>query len=247
MKKSKSKSSSSIQVFRNDLNDILNTLIAITRYRYLITFFENEKNKHDIPKEIYEEFISPIHKFDEQNLINNYLFIGVITTMETYLKNRLIEELTNYPDKKTTLLKQYNLNRKLNIDDILNGIEPIINEILNNVIYHNFQKVDILYKILLEINILSFIPNNLWNLIKIRHELVHRNGYINEKKLLIRELTLINSMTEISGWVENIDFYYREGRTLKKLPSFLHKYERMSKKYLQNEFFTHLMIDQFKF
>ena len=237
----KDKPSNAIINFRKELDDILNTILATARYQYTFMFLKDNKDKFKIPDDIFNEFINPLEHFEERNFTYNYLFITVITVLETYLKDRLIEELENFPEKKEKLLKEYKINRKLEIEDVLSGIDPIVKEILDSVIYHNFSKGSVLYRIILDIKILDFIPEELWTYVKIRHELVHRAGNIDKKKLLVSEYRLITTMSDVSKWAENIDYLCRKGVLKKKHISIISKYDKHSKKYPDNEFFSRLM------
>lgn len=242
---SNDKPSNSIQIFRKELDDILNTLLAISRYQYTYALLKEKKEELNIPKDIFNEFITPLEKFEERNFTNNYLFINVITILETYLKDRLIEELIQFPEKKEKLLKEYNLSRKLSVKDVLCGINPLVNEILDGIIYHNFNKVDILYKIIMNTKILEFISEDIWSFVKIRHELVHRSGNVQNKKILISEFKLISMMSEVSKWAENIDYYYRKKKIKKKHISFISRYDKHSKNFPHFELFNKLMTKNY--
>lgn len=237
--------SKSLLNFRRELEDILNTILASTRYEYTFIFLKEKKKELDVPDKIFDEFIAPLEKFEGRNFTYNYLFISVITILETYLKDRLIEELNTFPEKKKKLLKDYKIERKLGVEDVLAGIDPLVNEILSKIVFHKFPKVNILYEITFEIKILDFIPRNLWQYVKIRHDLVHRSGNRGDKKILVSEWRLIDVMSDVSQWVENIDYFYRKGTLKKRHISFISKYGKSSKNYPHYEFFRNLMIHDF--
>ena len=237
----KDKASNSIINFRKEIEDILNTILANNRYQYTFLILKNKQKEFKIPDKVMDEFISPIENFEKRNFTFNYLFISVITILETYLKDRIVEELNNFPSKKKDLIKNYKIDRKLGVEDIIAGIDPIVEEIINGIIYHNFSKVSVLYKIVLKTKILEFIPKSLWRYVKIRHDLVHRSGNIDSKKIMILEFRLLGVMSDISKWAENIDYYCRKGVIKKKHTSIISMYEKCSKNYPNNEFFDKLM------
>jgi len=238
--------SKSLLNFRRELEGVLNTILASSRYEYTFIFLKEKKKELNVPDEIFDEFITPLEKFEGRNFTYNYLFISVITILETYLKDRLIEELNTFPEKRKKLLKDYKIERKLGVEDVLAGVDPLVNEILGKVVFHKFSKVNILYDIVFdEIKILEFIPKNLWQYVKIRHDLVHRSGNRGDKKILVSEWRLIDVMSDVSQWVENIDYFYRKGTLKKRHISFISKYGKSSKNYPHYEFFRNLMNQNF--
>ncbi len=220
------KKNQSITNFRDDLQDIFDSVVSLYLYKYLnASVFKKRENLLATTKSDLRIF-ELTQKFETHNYIYNSLYISVVALLETYLQDKLTTELEKDEKKVEKLILEFNLTRKLTAKDILNGPKVIAQEILTQVIFHNLAKVNALYKIVFSADILHLNKNKrLFDIIKVRHKIVHRAGRIQEKKIFVSQLTLLKDMTLISAWVENIEHFINQS-TEKK--GFVDYYKRFN-------------------
>ncbi len=115
-----------------------------------------------------------------ESLRNNILYVNVITVLETFLS----DTFCNAINKKSDLLKKFVrknpdfAKEKFTLNKIyeqMDTIEKKVKKNLSSFSWHQLSKVTILYREILDIK----FPTNMkpfYEAIKIRHDLVHRNG-----------------------------------------------------------------------
>ncbi|WP_160680668.1 HEPN domain-containing protein [Clostridium sp. C8-1-8] len=123
---------------------------------------------------------------DTAKVMNRLLYANIITAMETYLSDALIdttfssgELINNFSNSNEETVK-----RKISIYDALKGekyILAIVNEDMRNILYHNIPKVKKIYKFTLDIDFHQE-AEKLMKFVDVRHDIVHRNGKNKEKK-----------------------------------------------------------------
>lgn len=118
-----------------------------------------------------------------QKLLNNQCYVNAISTLETFLSEKLINEIFNNSEYK----KQFVLTHpafkemKFNLSEIfkkIDDLDDIVKKLLLEQIYHNLPVVSNIYKSTLFI----IFPDigDMMKAISIRHDLVHRNGKTKE-------------------------------------------------------------------
>jgi hypothetical protein len=230
------KQSNSIKTFHEDLLEIFNSVLTLNLYRYITATLKNKKEDLGVNSKADLKLFDFIEAFEAYNYIYNSLYINLVAILETYLQDRLYEELKSDSSKIHKLVLNYNLERKFTAKDIIEGPNPIAQEILDGIIYHNLPAVNILYKVIFNIEILSLMKNKrIFEIIKIRHKIVHRSGRIDEKKIFIRSFTLLEDMTAIAAWVENMDFYILNKTEKKSFPNYGSRHSREFNKYMKTE------------
>ena len=143
-------------------------------------------------KDSYSTFCSSmddIHELMEDSTVfNSYsdilckmLFIQIIVCLETYLSDTLINEIQENEemlDRFILKFKEYN-EKKISFSDIKAAYEnrrkTAVTDLLN-IQYHNIAKVRAIYQCVYDSEDLGFDNTDIYKLIGIRHELVHRNG-----------------------------------------------------------------------
>jgi len=117
------------------------------------------------------------------HLINRMVFTQQVTALEAYLGDTLIRAVKDNPlalsrlaEKDTTLNES-----KHKLSDIAANPSFVTDKVigyLRGLVYHNIQKVDLLYRTALEIRIFGDgdLNGRLLEAIKYRHDCVHRNG-----------------------------------------------------------------------
>ena len=238
------KNSKSIKVLNEDFKDIYDSILSLSIYQYSNSAFFNNinisPNLTDFEKEIFQQ----IRKFENHNYLYNSLYISIFATLETYLNNRLSEELEKNNHKCEQLILKYNMHRHYTSKDIINGPKIVAKEILDSIIYHNLPKVNSLFKIVFELDILNILETKrLFQIIKIRHKIVHQSGRINEVKIFVREYAILKDMTLINKWLQNIDSLTTTGKPKNTNTDFFMKFLKTISKYAASPIFEDAMVD----
>ncbi|APU11053.1 hypothetical protein A5M85_12390 [Cellulophaga lytica] len=211
------KKSNSINLFKTDLDDIFETALNISLYRLINpSLFKNSNIEPNVEEQrIYER----LKNFSEKNLIFNHLLVNVISIMESYLHNVLIEGIKSDHSKTIKFVESYNFQKSITIKDVIEGPESLTINTLNNIIYHNLPKVNNLFKTIFGLDILN-IPNSnirtIFAIIKVRHSIVHDSNRVNGKKFYISSYTFIDYMDIITNWLLDIDCIIMNDRFKKR-------------------------------
>lgn len=232
------KKSKSISILNEDFKEIYTSILSLGIYTLSnAAFFKNAsimEELTDSDKEIFQN----VRNFENNNYLFNSLYISVVAVLETYLKNRLIEELEKYPLKCEQLILKYNIGRHYTAKDILDGPKKVAREILDSIIFHNLPKVNTIYKIIFSIDILAILQEKrVFEIIKIRHKIVHQSGRINDMKIFVREYALLSDMTILNKWLQDIDGLSVAGAKRNTNVNFLHKYLKTVSKYYDTPIF----------
>lgn len=142
-------------------------------------------------------------------LLNNLLFTNIITTLETYLSDALI---TNVLENKIFFIKfvetfkDFN-KRKIELNKLYETIpkmKDIVKKELLELMYHNLSKISGIYKDTLDVEFPDF--SEVAKLIKIRHDLVHRNGKDKDGKIItIENDKLLESISYVQTFINSIE------------------------------------------
>ncbi|RXH24111.1 hypothetical protein XH99_28905 [Bradyrhizobium nanningense] len=120
---------------------------------------------------------------DGRFLVNRLVFSHQVTALETYLGDTLINEVFSDAKVLERLLDgDRDLSKeKFTLPEIAKDpglINRKVREYLKSILYHNLQKVDVLYHLALGVRILDLAKNKsaLLDAVRLRHDCVHRNG-----------------------------------------------------------------------
>ena len=169
-------------------------------------------NQH-IPSRFFDEYkygIDCINSQNRDNFHNQLYFSNVISLMEKYLYDLFLYEITN---DRIALVKLGSQNKfkseSLKIPYLLhNCVEDFIINSMKNLVWHRLNDVDVFYKNVLNISI--NINSNLLGKLKIRHDIVHRNGCdINDNKVKISDHGLDDCISTIDIFIKDIDKKYQ--------------------------------------
>lgn len=118
------------------------------------------------------------------NLINRMLFTQIISSFEAYLGDTLMQQIKGRPEAIEAMVTKNNdlSSKKYTLKQIINQpkiVEDSVLSYLSEIIYHNISKVEVLYKIALNITIPIDKADRpaIYKAIKYRHDCVHRNGF----------------------------------------------------------------------
>jgi transcription elongation factor Elf1 len=168
----------------------------------------------------FNTFNTEIEKLKELNKIviknssvdktlRRQIYIGIISSMETYLSDAFINTTLNSESFIRNFVATFkdfdNMIIKLNnLFDNYDKIETICKKAMIGVIYHNLNKVKGMYKDTLNVDLGNIaIPSRA---VSIRHDLVHRNGKTKEGKEVNIDIDVINQLiANIETFIEEID------------------------------------------
>ncbi|UBZ06377.1 hypothetical protein LDL76_13535 [Salegentibacter mishustinae] len=140
----------------------------------------------------------------------NLLFQGIITAMETYFSDVLYHLLEHNDEflKRYIILEKINLRyevREIEIVDRISFLKPKALDYLKSSSLHNVKTIKRIFKKVVEIN----FPEDLKEinkLVKIRHDIVHRNGKTkNGKSIICTKQSIEKAINEITCFVDKID------------------------------------------
>ncbi|MGG2054646.1 HNH endonuclease signature motif containing protein [Lysinibacillus pakistanensis] len=170
---------------------------------YFNTFQEDMNNINKLLK--LEIVDSSVNKAFYQMLYSN-----VITTLETYLSDAFINTVigNNLYIRRLIETDPEFKKRKFELSQIFKSMEEIKNTVLDyllDIIYHNIGKVQQLYKNVLQIEFPSDL-SNISKAVKVRHDLVHRNGKEKNGDLIdVGEEEVLKCAEDVYSFVKYID------------------------------------------
>lgn len=185
---------------REDYDEALFNIVEGTEF--LSNFQNSIKNIRDL----LEQKLSTKMK---QNLYK-LLYANVITAMETYLSDALINTIMSDPSYRRKFVEANEdfKKEKFNLAEIYSKMDTLdqqIKKYLIELIYHNLAKVEVLYKISLNLQ----FPEDLADIhraVTIRHHIIHRNGKTQDgKPIKITKEKIENIIEKVSTFVNHID------------------------------------------
>jgi hypothetical protein len=153
-------------------------------------------------------------KDDGRDLVNRLVFSHLVTALEAYLGDTLINAVAGDADAMQRLIDGDDelSKEKFTLAEIRKDpdlVERRVREYLRAILYHNLAKVDVLYNIALSIRILNLTSNkdDLFKAVKLRHDCVHRNGFDkNGNELVVFTKTFVSETANvIRSFVETIE------------------------------------------
>ena len=161
----------------------------------------------------YRDGISQITSQTGDQFHNKLYFSNVVSLMEKYLYDLFVHEITT---DRSALIKLGMTNKfkseSLKIPYLLhNNIEDFIVNAVKNFVWHRLNDVDVFFK-----NVLSItfnINRKLLAQLKVRHDIVHRNGFdLEGSPVVISDQDLAECITTITAFIEDIDKKYKSHR-----------------------------------
>lgn len=157
------------------------------------------------------DVLDKIDMLDEtaQKLLYRTLYANVISSMEAFLSDRLIQKVLSSNGAKRQFVENFKdfKETQIPISEIyksIGGIESQIKKVLREIIYHNLPRVKHIYKSTLNIDLGDI--SELMKCISIRHDIVHRNG--KDKDGNTRNITKEDVITlahNVTDFIRNIE------------------------------------------
>lgn len=177
---------------------------------YKSTFFD-EHVKDTI------EVLDKIDVLDERSrkLLYRTLYANVISSMEAYLSDRLIQKVMSSEETKRKFVEGFKdyKDEKIAVSDIFKHLENLDSRIiktLREIIYHNLPRVKNIYNSVLGINLgEKIVISDLMKCIGIRHDIVHRNGKDKEGNLQdISKEDVLELAEKVSKFIGSIEYEF---------------------------------------
>ncbi|MDD7316937.1 MAG: hypothetical protein PUG55_05885 [Bacillales bacterium] len=181
-------------------DDYFDAIIRNTNY---FDTFESQMNQ------IEEMLKIELPDEKQENTLNKLLFANVITCLETYLSDALINLVMNNNEYLRNFVKSYNKYDSIsikfsNIYEQFEKIKSIVKDDLAELIYHNLPKLKNIYALTLNVKFPNF--SEISKKISIRHDIVHRNGKDkNNKDQIITKEEVKTTYSLIYDFVMAID------------------------------------------
>jgi len=144
---------------------------------------------------------------DLSSLQFKLIYSHLITILETYLSDALINTILSNDTFIEIFVKTFYKEEKIQLNKVLEtakNIKNIIKKSLLGIVYHRLEKVEKIYKDTLKI---SFIDTtDIEKIISCRHNLIHRNGKDkNDKEIIINRKEVEEAHTKIKLFIEDIE------------------------------------------
>ena len=147
-----------------------------------------------------------------RKLLYRTLYANVISSMEAYLSDRLIQKVLSSEEAKRQFVENFKDFKevKISISDIYENMEKLESQIkksLRDIIYHNLPRVKKIYKSTLNIDLGDI--SDLMKCVSIRHDIVHRNG--KDKNGNIHDIKRENVVTladRVTRFIRSIEFQF---------------------------------------
>ena len=143
------------------------------------------------------------------------LYINVITVLETFLSDAFTNILLSDADLRRKLIENTPEFRKqkLSVSDIFKAVDDVdktVKEYLSRIVWHNLARVSRMYRDVLNVQFPELAP--MYRAIKMRHDLVHRNGKTKDgEPILIDRGHVLSLARGAEDFVKLIDLELHQG------------------------------------
>ena len=143
------------------------------------------------------------------------LYINVITVIETFLSDAFSNTVLSDAGLRRKLIENTPEFRKqkLSVSDIFKAVDDVdktVKEYLSRIVWHNLARVSRMYRDVLNVQFPESTP--MYRAIKIRHDLVHRNGKTKDgEPIPIDRGHVLSLAREAEDFVKPIDLELRQG------------------------------------
>jgi hypothetical protein len=135
------------------------------------------------------------------------IYSHLITILETYLSDALINTILSNDTFIETFVKTFYKEEKIQLNEVLEiakNIKNIVKTALLCIVYHRLKKVEKIYKNTLMINFID--TADIEKIISCRHDLIHRNGKDKDgREIIINRKDVEESLKKIKFFIEEIE------------------------------------------
>lgn len=153
---------------------------------------------------------------DSKSFLFRLLYANVISRMEAYLCDTLVNEVLKDAASQRKFTESYIDFEKQNLSltDIyawMDKLPAFIRKSLKELIYHNLPKIKPIYKAVLGVDLGDI--SYLMKAIQVRHDIVHRNGKDKDGNMCTVDKDSVKELSnKVSEFIENIDGQLRDKR-----------------------------------
>lgn len=178
-------------------------------------FIEEDEKAYSVYFDSHlEETLYALNKIDtldekSKKLLYRTLYANVISSLEAYLSDRLIQKVLSSGELKKKFVESFKIfqETKFSISEIYEQMDALDNRIKNSlrdIIYHNLPIVKNIYRLTLDVDLGDI--SDLMKCISIRHDIVHRNGRDKDGNLSTINKDDVLELAEIvSNFISNIE------------------------------------------
>jgi len=145
---------------------------------------------------------------ETNNTLKRHIFIGVISTLETFLSEVFIKHTLDSEIYLKRFIKTHPAfkTQKFKLEDIyekFEKVEDIAKKVMLETIYHNMPVVNKMYSETFEINFPKI--DEIQKFVMQRHDLVHRNGQTKKgEEVKVNEGTILNLIENATHFMTSI-------------------------------------------
>jgi hypothetical protein len=150
----------------------------------------------------------PVSDYQMLNILKKQIYIGIIGSMETYLSDTFIGLVLGdrtYLERFIATTPEFT-KRKFELREIFSTyreIEKTAQDVMLDVIYHDLAKVRLMYIQTFEMDFPSI--KEVFKCIKVRHDLVHRNGKTKDRQIIkLNERIIDDTLKTIQNFIVDI-------------------------------------------
>lgn len=181
-----------------------------------INILNHKADKEVLTKLQLDRFLSYVIKIYPDRYVKNLFLVRLVTLLEEYLKNRLLEEFNKNETSVTNFLTGYFTDRKLTVKDVLDGPQKLAISFLDDILFHNLPKVEKVYSLTFKLDIKKLCNFKLlMTIVKMRHLIVHEGAKEEKSRQKLQTHSLQTCLDEINKLIENIEFSIKNGRPKK--------------------------------
>jgi hypothetical protein len=149
-------------------------------------------------------------------------YANIMTSIEVYLKDMIINAFQVNVEYIHKFIKNLNIKKEVSKDDLIEVIckdkseFEYVKEIIDNIVFHNFEKIKPLYDNLFDIDILDFSEKNeLFKMRILRHDIIHRNCKNHKGEEIKLDTDMIYNGIELGiSFIKRIDEMLSENHSI---------------------------------
>jgi hypothetical protein len=191
--------------YKSDLNDLIAAYRGIRLSDAFVNILNRKADKAILQSLGLDQFLALVIMRYPDRYVKDLFLVRLITLLEEYLKNRLVEEFLKNSNSVNQFLKGFITDRKLNINDVLDGPQKLALSFLDDILFHNLPKVEKIYSLTFKIDIKKLCDfKRLIVIVKMRHLIVHEGAKEAKSREKLQTHSLQTCLDEINKLIENI-------------------------------------------
>lgn len=201
--------------YKSDLKELVAAYKVIRLSDAFINILPAKIDQTILRDKKLDKILADIVKVYPDKYIKDLFIVKLITLLEQYLKKRLTQEFNANEASVRNFLLKYNSERKLGVNDVIEGPQKLAISYLDDILFHNLPKVERIYFLTFNFDIKKFCDfKRLITIVKMRHLIVHDGGKDKSNKK-IETHRIQTCLDEVDKLIENIEYSIIKGRPKK--------------------------------